>query len=203
MSEEKCPCDLSLDADNRYTDLHRIIYRIFSSAFFSVEYGYNSVRVINHPFIPDLKTGPAVALTNIFHEVCCHQYLTVCFLPFLAPTALKAVIGASTHQFDIAAFITEHQHGLCCPDIYAPSEPQFSPVLDWGFVIQCCGETFRIKVTNVLIQRVYGPFHSTIARHLTLIIPLSPHSFSPCGSRCGSDLRKEERNTPARQKLFN
>nr|DAG02547.1 MAG TPA: hypothetical protein [Siphoviridae sp. ctneY2] len=109
-----------LDADNRYTDLHRIIYCVFSSALFSIEYCNDSGCVVNHPFVSDLKAGSAVALTDIFHEVCGCQYLFVLSLPFLAPTTLKAIIGAGTHKFDTIALITKHQHNLCCPDIYAP-----------------------------------------------------------------------------------
>lgn len=60
LSEEKCHCDLSLDADNRYTDLHRIIYRIFCSALFSVEYSDNPGCVIDHPLVTNLETGPLV-----------------------------------------------------------------------------------------------------------------------------------------------
>ena len=163
-----------LHADNRYTDLQRIIYRIFraaphnsasrfgerffakarfetcrnpvcisnvsnrsiggkdpakrvdaiarcclSSAFFSVENGFNSGSVINHPFIWDLETGSTVAFTDIFHEVCCRKYLSVCCLPFLAPTALKSLIGTSTHQLNIVTLITKSQHDLGCPDVHA------------------------------------------------------------------------------------
>ena len=56
-------------------ELHRhilpdcIIYRIFCSALFSVEYSNNSGRVIYHPFISNLETGSAVALTDVFYEV--------------------------------------------------------------------------------------------------------------------------------------
>ena len=32
------------------------------------------------------------------------------------------------------------------------SEPQFSPVLDWGFVIQGSGKTFGVEVLDILIQ---------------------------------------------------
>ena len=70
---------ITLYADNWYTDLNSVVYRIFCSALFSVEYSDNSGRVINHPFISDLETGSAIALTDIFHEVCCYQYLSVAF----------------------------------------------------------------------------------------------------------------------------
>ena len=44
-----------LDADNRYTDLHLIIYCVFSTALFSTEYCNDSGCVVNHPFVSDLK----------------------------------------------------------------------------------------------------------------------------------------------------
>lgn len=117
-----------LDADNRDTSVHRIIYRIFGSAFFSVENGDNSGGVIDHPLISDLEAGSAVALTDIFHEVCGCQYLFVLSLPFLSPTALKAVIGASTHQFDIAPLIAEHQNDLCRPDVHSSCHSRYKDI---------------------------------------------------------------------------
>lgn len=117
-----------LDADNRYTDLHRIIYRVFSSAFSSVENGNNSGRVIDHPLISDLETGSAIARTDIFYEVCCRQYLSVCFLPILTPTALKSLIGASTHQFNIVTLGTEPQHDLGCPDVHSSCHSRYKDI---------------------------------------------------------------------------
>ena len=105
-----------------------IIYLIFSSAFLSVENGNNPGGMIDHPFVSDLETGSAVAFTDIFHEVCCRQYLSVCFLPFLAPTTLKALIGASTHQFDIVALVTEHQHDLGCPDVHSSCHSRYKDI---------------------------------------------------------------------------
>ena len=95
----------------------RIIYRIFCSALFSVEYSNNSGRVIYHPFIPNLETGSAVALTDVFYEVSRRQDLLVLPLPLLAPTALKAIIGAGTYQSDAISFSTQLKNNLCCPDV--------------------------------------------------------------------------------------
>ena len=67
----------------------RIIYRIFCSALFSVEHSDNSGRVIYHPFIPNLETGSAVTLADVFNEVSCRQDLLVLTLPFLLSLSLS------------------------------------------------------------------------------------------------------------------
>ena len=74
---------LSLNTDNRHADFCSIIHRIFCSTFFTVEYCNNSDGMVDHPFIPDLETGSAVACTDIFKAAprnCVFEF-SAAFLP--------------------------------------------------------------------------------------------------------------------------
>ena len=111
---------LPLYIGNRYSDLRRIIYRVFSSAFFAVKHRYDPGSMADHPFISYLKARTAVPITDILHEIRCRQYGFILFLPLPFPTFFKAIIRAGAHQLYRVTLVTKAQYDLCSPNVHAP-----------------------------------------------------------------------------------
>lgn len=71
-----------------------VIHGVFCTAFLSVEYGYDAMAVIDHPFVSDLIAASAVKLTHHNGVVSIFKDVVIFFLPVGTPPLFK--IGVRT-----------------------------------------------------------------------------------------------------------
>nr|DAU09909.1 MAG TPA: hypothetical protein [Caudoviricetes sp.] len=101
-----------------------IINRILSAAGLTIENSNYQCRMVDHPFIADLKASSAVSGANISNQICAPKHCIIPLLPVVTPSTFKALIRTCANQFDILSLIPEAQHNLCGPNIDTPCHPR-------------------------------------------------------------------------------
>jgi hypothetical protein len=75
--------------------------------------------MVDHPFVSDLKTGAAVAGTNVSNQVSRIENFFILLLPRGVPATFKTGKWTSAYQLNRSAFLAQLQHNLRCPNVYS------------------------------------------------------------------------------------
>lgn len=75
--------------------------------------------MVDHPFVSNLKTGAAVAGTNVSNQVSRIENFFILLLPRGVPATFKTGKWTSAYQLNRSAFLAQLQHNLRCPNVYS------------------------------------------------------------------------------------
>lgn len=99
----------------------RILYCVPCSSQLSVVDCDYFRGTINHPFVSDLETRPAIPRTDELHNICLPQNDVVSLLPVVRPAFLESLERTGTDKVDRHTLITQSEDYLCSPYIDATS----------------------------------------------------------------------------------